>query len=322
MRRRSGFTLIELLVVMAIIGVLMSLLFPAVQKAREAASRTQCANNLRQIGLAIHNFEGNYQELPRTFYNGNAGWGQANGDPSLMGCGPLLLPYLEQDNLAQNYAKRIDFEYAPNDAIVTTPVKAFLCPSAGGADRKVKGSFNVAALNHAVSDYQSVRQSNASLGPAGDLGGIGALEHQLPGSIHIRPKFADIKDGLSNTIGYVERAGLPDRYVKRTKVAAGYMHDTWYGSWGGFATFWLDTYDEDGTPNPLGGTCTINCSNISPSTATNPLGNVGGLYSFHPNGVNVVMMDGSVRFLREGMSALTLFHLVSRASGVVTPNDF
>ncbi len=116
-RRRRAFTLIELLVVISIISVLMGLLLPAVQKAREAAARISCANNLKQIGLAMHNYENNHRKLP----------------PSRMAVGyatwaVLILPYIEQDNLYRQWNLHATY-YQQSIVARMTPVKIYFCPS-------------------------------------------------------------------------------------------------------------------------------------------------------------------------------------------------
>src|SRR5262245_12388994 len=116
-KRRTGFTLIELLVVIAIISTLIGLLLPAVQKAREAAARISCANNLKQIGLAMHNYEGTFQKLPPSrLAEGYATWMV------------MILPFIEQDNLYYQWNLWASY-YQQKDVARTTPVKLFFCPS-------------------------------------------------------------------------------------------------------------------------------------------------------------------------------------------------
>src|SRR5215472_16283486 len=116
-RKRVGFTLIELLVVIAIIAVLIGLLLPAVQKAREAANRISCANNLKQLGLAMHNYENTLQILPPTrLAVGSATWAV------------LILPFIEQDNLYRQW--NINFTYYQQNPVARlSPVKIYFCPS-------------------------------------------------------------------------------------------------------------------------------------------------------------------------------------------------
>src|SRR5262245_39373920 len=117
-RRCRGFTLIELLVVIAIIGVLIALLLPAVQKVREAANRTHCANNRKQVGLAMNNYHNVYQVFPP---------GQANRPNTSWAA--FILPYLEQENLSRQYDFTAAFDDAKNLAVTQTPLKIMVCPS-------------------------------------------------------------------------------------------------------------------------------------------------------------------------------------------------
>src|SRR5262245_42284075 len=139
--RSPGFTLIELLVVMAIIGVLTSLLLPAVQQAREAARRTQCKNNLKQIGIALHNYESSHGLFPPSCIINPYVRGSIDGisfPDSLMVCttgfgwGAMLLPYVEQAPLYNQFNFSTACWAIANKVPAATPVQVFLCPSATG----------------------------------------------------------------------------------------------------------------------------------------------------------------------------------------------
>jgi prepilin-type N-terminal cleavage/methylation domain-containing protein len=127
MTRRPAFTLIEVLVVIAIIAILIGLLLPAVQKVRDAANRTQCMNNLRQLGLALHNFHEANQAFPAS------GWtkaGPGNPQGKYVGWRPLTLPYIEQENLQKLYDFNVNWWEGTNPTAAGVPVKTYQCPAA------------------------------------------------------------------------------------------------------------------------------------------------------------------------------------------------
>src|SRR5262245_32377443 len=147
-RSRAGFTLIELLVVIAIIGVLVALLLPAVQKVREAAARTTCTNNLKQLGLAMHNFESAHRGFPPC---------RVNNPPAVIGArmqhswAPFMFPYIEQQALFDRYNFHVNFDDTTdaskgttNSEVIQTDVKIFLCPSAPGGRRQQGNTPNLA----------------------------------------------------------------------------------------------------------------------------------------------------------------------------------
>lgn len=196
--RRRGFTLVELLVVIAIIGVLIALLLPAVQQAREAARRSQCLNNLKQIGLATHNFHDTYGELPpsRIRY-GYMGWVA------------LTLPFMEQTNLADQIDLKATYANQTN-AVQQTSVNALVCPSrhkAGDITTSVEAINGDNSDNGAVWDYASCD------GPSGDNAairqasskGMMIIANGDQNAYKSRTDFAAVTDGLSNTIMIGER---------------------------------------------------------------------------------------------------------------------
>ncbi|MEZ6058852.1 MAG: DUF1559 domain-containing protein [Planctomycetaceae bacterium] len=214
---RRGFSLIELLVVIAIIGILMALLLPAVQVTREAARRTQCKNNLRQLGLAVHNFEATYQHYPSN------GWGFLwMGDPD-RGTGPKqpggwvyqLLPFIEQDNLAE-LGSGLD-DAAKADALgelCRTPLALFKCPSRPG---KQVSKLNPDLSFHNANLPQNVAKTDYAINEGdfitGTLGGPSSLAEgddpryawrdvsQATGVSFLRSTIRprDVTDGASNT---------------------------------------------------------------------------------------------------------------------------
>jgi prepilin-type N-terminal cleavage/methylation domain-containing protein/prepilin-type processing-associated H-X9-DG protein len=234
-RRRAGFTLIELLVVIAIIAVLVGLLLPAVQKVREAANRMSCSNNLKQICLACHNYEGVYGKWPAGIVTFNT----ASPDPDVIGgadpndiesgCNSgfaLLLPYLEQQNVAQIYNPAVCWynSIPPNqNAQATTSIlKVFLCPSNRARDivdlslisaGLQQGGVIVSPLpNPASCDYLLCKGTNAALSaqPA-------SIPPNARGMFECNAytRVADVIDGMSNTFAIGEGAGNTPLYVAR-----------------------------------------------------------------------------------------------------------
>ena len=300
-RNRRAFTLIELLVVIAIIAVLIGLLLPAVQKVREAASRLNCQNNLKQIGLAALNFESTIGGLPPR-RNGFSVSGPRRG------WGPSILPYVEQTALAGTYRFDKDF-YAPENAgNISVPLKLFSCPSspAGRSVVVVQAGFT-------------------SVGAAGDYFGANSFQSNLYGNAALngnntitamqddanRP-ITDITDGTSNTLLVTEQAGRPDYYILGSKQAtnSGLSNAANWGPWASYQVFAVQVFGSDGkTKDGTGGPCTINCNNSQ------------GVYAFHTGGADAVYCDGSVHFMRSSMSANTLFGLVTVNGGEIPGDD-
>jgi prepilin-type N-terminal cleavage/methylation domain-containing protein/prepilin-type processing-associated H-X9-DG protein len=298
-RKRSGFTLIELLVVIAIIAVLLGLLLPAVQKVREAANRVACTNNLKQLGLALHNFADDHDgRFPPARAVGPAPqvplpW------PTFHGWGPFILPYLGQQALYDQYRWDLNPSDPGNQAVSAAPLKTFQCPSAEPNRYWTSGVFATYGGKGACGDYAAtegvapVLATMRLIYPVANYKGILELNVLTP--------ITAITDGTTNTILLAEDAGRPRAWVAGR--AGPDQVVTGCGCVGFNNPLTIQGSDGEGHP----GGCAINCTNDHE------------VYSFHPGGANAVFADGSVHFLKTGMHIQILAALVTRAGGEVVP---
>lgn len=315
--KRTGFTLVELLVVIAIIGILMSLLLPAVQAAREAARRTECSNKLKQLGLAVHNFSDAHQKLPSSVRPAGL-----TTLPRIAGL-TFLLPYLEQNNIYDKYDQTVTWG-DPSNAIVKSVLPVFLCPS-DPEPRRLDGIPELASSwapdVAAVTDYSPTISVDQRLLTAGlvDEAGAGALPKNG------EPRFEDILDGLSSTILYAESAGRPAVYRRGKRIGDVYTTRLNAGGWSRPASdFSVDGSGYDGTTFP--GPSAINATNgeAIPDPAVFPIPYYGTegtaeAYSFHYGGANFAFADGSVHFLSESINIREFAKLVTRAGHEQSP---
>ena len=326
---RTAFTLVELLVVIAIIGILISMLLPAVQQVREAARRVQCLNNVRQLGLALHNYESAHMAFPASRLNPDD-----NAIPSAVGSGKsafqswttLILPYVEQGNLADSFDfKKNWFDNTStttsNLDVVGRSVQLFQCPSTPSTDRV--DPFHV--IGAAAGDYGSINEVKKktytevlSIAYPGSTAASGLLSKFQKNPI------ARCSDGTSNTIFVGECAGQPEVYTSAGKMTAdmfaGYdddkviLHEGEYIPVDG--TGWADPdcgFSINGaTANGLEkyGPQMINAINVSEA------------FSFHSGGASFAMADGSVHFLSDTISAADFVALCTRQGGEVGPSDY
>ena len=312
MKRRQAFTLIELLVVIAIIGILIALLLPAVQKVREAAARSQCQNNFRQLMLAYHEYEEVNKTFPPAYISDQtkpAGWGI------------YLLPNLEQDQLFQLYDFTVPFFFPPafgsnNQTVVNTPLKVFQCPTTPDRPDPYSYTFTFPGFpsfswQASPSDYSPVNNVNQFLA---QILGLTQSDSQLQGALQADKgtRIAQITDGTSNTILLAEIAGK-NLLWQAGPLFTGQPLSGFFGGEGGWgdatsAASALYGSSKDGTVFP--GTCAINCSNDY------------GLFSFHTGGANTVFADGSVHFLNSGIDIRVLAALITKAGGERPSNNF
>jgi prepilin-type N-terminal cleavage/methylation domain-containing protein len=339
---KQGFTLVELLVVIAIIGVLVSLLLPAVQAAREAARRMSCGNNMKQLGLAAHNFESTFKYVPAWAidYNpaptGNPYGPQTQGHSTFA----FLAPYIEQQALADMFNLQrsvIDPQNLPPPigtnvgALVQLPI--FVCPTAGEHPSDYGPYFAAGGLpaaqptNLGRTDYAPIRGVHDSLAnctggttPPGlgfnDKGMLGTNNRVTKAKI----LFAEVTDGLSNTICFGEIAGRQDNYYKKKILPSSWTGSpAFYNLNGGYADYniarQIRGYDAITPPVASGGSY-----NFLPGCTPINITNQNGLFSLHPGGVQCTKGDGSVFFLSQSTSPSIVAALITRDGGETNVN--
>lgn len=333
LRRLPGFTLVELLVVIAIIGVMVGLLLPAVQAAREAARRMSCSNNLKQIGLAMHNYESTYKMMPPAAFTANPRIGQPRDeDDDGFGWLVSLLPFVEQQSLYDRLAPNGHYGVLGNQTIRDqfyplvppggvmlggdTIVSTYRCPSSALPDFvparwQIPGSAAVQAglipnqfplsIGHATTDYKGAGGSCT-----GDWGVLHKLWEDTP------TKFKEITDGLSNTAmagesSYVTSTVSARRRADPANWAGAQFRDwpTWIGCFGG---------GQDETVRINGRTNSPINAKVGPNRMYLAV-NDDNAFSFHPGGAQFSFCDGSVHFLSDSIDALTYCHIHDKRDG-------
>ncbi len=308
--RHRGFTLIELLVVIAIIAILIALLLPAVQQAREAARRTQCKNNLKQIGLALHNYAETHRIFPLETYFGRRGDGSYYYNSWV----PQILAYFDQAALGNLYDHDFAFFEEPNREAIETKLTLFECPSTPGGTQmtstlrmRTSGGWEIVTDRGGfTSDYagqRGVHSSTHRIYAPGGGSNLGIFGGGGSGS-----GFRDITDGTTNTIIVHESAGRW-QWLRRDRTTHTLVRNPpefggWFDYWSGPCAGWMYGFEDDGETTR--GPRFINASN----KWANP-------FSFHTGGVQVVLADGSVRFLSENLNNLVFIALCTESGGEV-----
>ncbi len=344
-RVRRGFTLVELLVVIAIIGILVGLLLPAVQAAREAARRMQCSNNLKQLGLALHNHESTYKFVPawRREFPLTDTYANNTGNPffALTGDarsphGPLgqLLPYLEQTNVTNLFDSKkalLDrvnnvppFPGALNNPAAMSRIPTFICPSAPESPSNYGPYFAPLGVpantpyNLPRTDYAPMRGIHAWLAQCVGLPNASTENAMLGTSNPITKftvKFGEVSDGLSNTFCFLEIAGKQGVWFMGRNIAvqpAFINLNSFYGDWN--IARQVRGINTAVVPSPSASSGAQGCAVINVFNANNP-------YSFHTGGVQSVRGDGSVGFFSQNTDNQVFVALLSRDAGEVVTAD-
>jgi len=334
LRKRQAFTLIELLVVIAIIAILIALLVPAVQKVRAAAAKTQCENNLKQIGLALHGYHDSKGSFPGNHRPAAAPTIRTRWFTK-------ILPYLDQGNLFKNYDATKNWDDAVNLPVTSQPLAVAVCPASPNPNR-LDGdpallivspatsitSWTGIASTVAVTDYSGIYGLHANFLSANSItqsNPLGILSKTDGENVSI----ADITDGTSNTIYIIESAGKPYLFQSGVRVNANYaVNGINGGGWCRPASdIWIIGSDKTGTV--FGGSNVINANNGFDHGGLYPLTNgtpalgtdgSGAVFSFHPGGAFALFADGSVRFIDQDIPAATFGNLVTRAGGEIVTN--
>jgi len=301
--RSRGFTLIELLVVIAIIGVLIALLLPAVQQAREAARRSSCTNNMKQLGLAIHNYLDVHKSLVWGMTAGPLTGAWAGYYGTQEGLFPHLTPYLERADVSDAMNWQLNIYYKENFTINGKVVSCLMCPSDARNEPQllVDQGWDPGSWTMAYTSYVGSAGTNMEPAwPAPPFGGFTTGQYTgqpryafLDGVFYARSKtrIRDVTDGLSHTFAFGEHA--------HTLLSDA---DRPYWNWWTSGNYGDTLFSTRYCQNPQRKSAAAN--QLDP--IQNVLGIIFAASSMHPGGVNYTMMDGSVRFISDSIDSWEL----------------
>lgn len=310
-RGQRAFTLVELLVVIAIIGVLVALLLPAVQAAREAARRTQCTNNMKQIGLAVLNYESAKKVLPPSHTQ--------NPRHNFVA---YILPYMEQNNVAAQFDLKKHWDFStpdPNDndnnkIANSTAIAAMKCPTTPNVETRLVSGADYAIAIKISNNANKAKKTLLAMNPS-PITNRGADSDDIDGpwSSMLRVRFdgvgkydpikiSQVADGMSNSFMIMEDAGRPEKFNQFKQLEAGITNaesttaDATGRNWADHQSFY-DVHEL------CGGTQMMNCMNDNE------------IYSFHEGACNFTMGDGSVKYVQENIDPEVFISLFTRAGG-------